>query len=98
MSPRWFFVIGVWNCPPASPLTPDGHLASESPFVFDESLAVHQVIALVEADIATEDKEEALASTWLGLGYHDHDHPADFGGIVLDTSRPGPPTTQMLLR
>ncbi len=72
------------------PLTPDGHLASIFPILFEESLAVDQVIALVEANIASDDKEEALAATWLGLGYHDHNHPADFGGVLLDTSRPGP--------
>ena len=72
------------------PLTPDGHLAGTLPIRFDESLAVDQVIALVDVNMASEDKEEALAATWLGLGYHDHNHPADFGGVLRDASRPGP--------
>ena len=65
-------------------LTPDGHLTSHQPIQFDREVAAEQVIRLLEVEMASEDKEEALAATWLGLAYHDHDHPADFGGIVLD--------------
>jgi hypothetical protein len=72
-------------------LTPDGHLTSHQPLVFDGDRAVEQVIALLAAEIAADDKDEALASAWLGLAYHDHDHPADFGGLVRDASRDGQP-------
>ncbi len=67
-------------------LTPDGHLVSHEPIQFQPVLAVEQAIRLWEADFAAEDKEEALAATWLGLAYHDHDHPADFGGLQTDAS------------
>jgi hypothetical protein len=65
-------------------LTPDGHESGHEPIILDAERAVEQVIHLQEADIAGEDKEEALAATWLALAYHDHDHPADFGGILRD--------------
>ena len=70
-------------------LTPDGHLVSHEPIQFQPVLAVEQVIRLWEADFAAEDKEETLAATWLGLAYHDHDHPADFGGLLTDASPSG---------
>jgi hypothetical protein len=63
-------------------LTPDGHLTSHQPIVFDPDRAAEQVVALVEADLAVDDREEALALTWLGLAYHDHDHPADCAGLL----------------
>jgi len=72
-------------------LTPDGHLNSYLPIVFDADVAAEQVIRLMEADIATDDREEALAATWLVLAYHDHDHPADFGGLLRDASGDGKP-------
>ncbi len=72
-------------------LTPDGHLTSHQAIAFDPDVAAEQAIRLLEADMASEDREEALAATWLGLAYHDHDHPADFGGVVLDASGDGQP-------
>jgi hypothetical protein len=72
-------------------LTPDGHLNSHQPIVLDPEMAAEQVMRLLEVDIASEDREEALATTWLGLAYHDHDHPADFGGLVRDVGGDGRP-------
>ncbi len=67
-------------------LTPDGHLTSHQPLRFDPDAAAEQVVRLMEVEMAGEDREEALAASWLGLAYHDHDHPADFGGLVRDGS------------
>jgi len=64
-------------------LTPDGHLVSHQPIVFDPARATEQVIALMEQEIAADDREEALAEPWLCLGYHNHDFPTDFGGLLL---------------
>ncbi len=72
-------------------LTPDGHLNSHQPLVFDPKTAADQVIRLLEVDMAGEDREEALAFTWLGLAYHDHDHPADFAGLVREEGGDGKP-------
>ena len=72
-------------------LTPDGHLASREPILFDAERAAEQVIRIQEVDVAADDKEEALAATWLALAYHDHDHPADFAGLVRDARRGGGP-------
>ncbi len=72
-------------------LTPDGHLNSNQPISFDPAVATEQVIRLLEVDIGADDREEALASTWLGLAYHDHDHPADFAGLVRDAAGDGQP-------
>ena len=70
-------------------LTPDGHLTSHEPILFAAEKAAEQVIQLLEADMASEDREEALTATWLGLAYHDHDHPADFGGLLRDAGGDG---------
>jgi hypothetical protein len=70
-------------------LTPDGHLDSHQPIVFDAVRAADQVIRLLEVDIAADDREEVLACTWLGLAYHDHDHPADFAGLLRDAGEGG---------
>ncbi len=72
-------------------LTPDGHLDSHRPIVVDPEVAAEQVIRLLDVEIASEDREEALAATWLGLAYHDHDHPADFAGLVRDAGGDGKP-------
>jgi hypothetical protein len=72
-------------------LTPDGHLNGHQPIAFDPETAAEQVIRLLEVDIAGDDREEALAFTWLGLAYHDHDHPADFAGLVRDAGGDGKP-------
>jgi hypothetical protein len=72
-------------------LTPDGHLDNHQPIRFDPDRAAEQVIRLLEVDIAADDREEALAFTWLGLAYHDHDHPADFAGLVRDAGGDGKP-------
>ncbi len=72
-------------------LTPDGHLTSHEPVVFEPERAAEQVIRLLEADMASEDRDEALAATWLGLAYHDHDHPADFGGLCVMPAETGNP-------
>src|SRR5262249_27663352 len=78
---RLFDEAGAFAC---FGLTPDGHLASQQPLHLEPERAVVQVSRLVEAELASEDREEALAATWLGLAYHDHDHPADFGGLLRD--------------
>jgi len=67
-------------------LTPDGHLTSHQALVCDAERATEQVVALVEADLAVDDREEALALTWLALAYHDHDHPADCAGLLRGVS------------
>ncbi len=72
-------------------LTPDGHLSAHQALVVDPEVAAEQVIRLLEADMTAEDREEALACTWLGLAYHDHDHPADFAGLVRDAGGDGKP-------
>ncbi len=72
-------------------LTPDGHLDRHQPVVVDPDIAAEQVIQLLETNMASEDREEALAFTWLGLAYHDHDHPADFAGLVRDARGEGKP-------
>jgi len=72
-------------------LTPDGHLTNHQPLAFEAATAAEQVIQMVEADMAQEDRDEALAATWLGLAYHDRDHPSDFGGLVPDRSSDGRP-------
>jgi hypothetical protein len=71
-------------------LTPDGHLSSHRPIPFDSEVAARQVVGLVEANLASDDRDELLALSWLGLAYHDHDHPGDFGGLLLD-ARDGRP-------
>jgi hypothetical protein len=72
-------------------LTPDGHLTDHKPIVFAADRAAEQVIRLLAADLAGEDREEALAATWLGLAYHDHDHPTDFAGLLRDAGGDGQP-------
>jgi hypothetical protein len=70
-------------------LIPDGHLNSHQPIVFDPEVAADQAIRLLDVDMAGEDREEALAFSWLGLAYHDHDHPADFAGLVREAGGDG---------
>src|SRR5262249_38918966 len=64
------------------PMLPDGHLASREALAFEPRRAAEQVIALVEAELLEDDRQERLAGTWLVLGWHDHDHPGDFGGFL----------------
>jgi hypothetical protein len=77
--------------PAAWGLTPDGHLTGHRPFSFDPDVAAEQVVQLLTVDMPAEDRDEALAATWLPLAYHDADHASDFGGVVWGRhGQPGP--------
>jgi hypothetical protein len=63
-------------------MSPDSHLAAVEPLVFQAQLAAERVVALLATDLKEDDRQELLAGVWLVLGWHDHDHPADYGGFL----------------